>query len=172
MFKLTACLILLLLTFDAFADNEASPCDKDPSHHLLDFWIGDWNVQDSSGEKVGENKIEKILNGCAVIENWIDLEGHEGKSFFYYNNPTKEWKQIWVEDSGGMKEKIFVEKFENGAIRFRGNVQTRNGSMIQDQTTLTPLDRNHVRQVIEISRDEGKSWVVVFDAIYVRKILN
>jgi hypothetical protein len=36
-----------------------------------------------------------------------------------------------------------------------------------DRTTLTPLGNGRVRQVIETSRDGGKTWRVGFDAVYV-----
>jgi len=35
------------------------------------------------------------------------------------------------------------------------------------RTTLTPLDGGHVRQLIEESTDDGATWAVEFDAIYV-----
>jgi hypothetical protein len=135
----------------------------------LDFWLGRWDVQSGDGQKVGTNQIEKILDGCAVVENWTDQEGNEGKSFFYLDNFSQKWKQVWVEDTGGMKEKVFLEESQNGTVRFQGTVKSRNGQIILDRTTLTPLSKNQVRQVIEISRDEAGSWITVFDAIYVRK---
>jgi hypothetical protein len=159
----------MFFVINAYALSDEYPCQKNPDYQLLNFWIGNWDVQDPGGQKVGSNKIEKILGGCVVLENWAEMDGHEGKSFFYFDIPTKKWKQVWVEDSGGMKEKTFVQKFHDGGVRFQGNVQIRDGSMILDRTTLTPKDQNHVRQVIEISRDEGQNWKTVFDAIYVRK---
>ena len=166
---ITILFVLIIPSCYLFAETPEFPCEKNPAYQVLDFWIGDWDVLDPGGQKVGTNKIEKILGGCAVVENWTEPDGHEGKSFFYFNNPTGKWKQVWVEDSGGMKEKEFVQKFDDGGIRFQGTVQIRDGSMILDRTTLTPKDQNHVRQVIEISRDQGKNWKTVFDAIYVRK---
>ena len=37
--------------------------------HQLDFWIGDWDVVGASGEKIGANRIDRILKGCAVHRN-------------------------------------------------------------------------------------------------------
>jgi hypothetical protein len=162
-------LIMMMLPLYLCADNTEFHCEKKPEYQILNFWVGDWDVQDVDGQKVGSNRIEKILGGCAVVENWTELDGHEGKSFFYFNNPTGKWKQVWVEDSGGMKEKEFIQKFGDGGVRFQGLVQISDGSMILDRTTLTPKDQNHVKQVIEISRDQGKNWKAVFHAIYVRK---
>lgn len=32
----------------------------------------------------GTNRITKILNGCAVSEDWRDADGTRGMSLFYY----------------------------------------------------------------------------------------
>jgi hypothetical protein len=67
----------------------------------LDFWLGDWEVFLAEGPKDGDNRIEKMLGGFAVQENWTERDGHEGKSWFYYCGPEKRWKQVWVTDTGG-----------------------------------------------------------------------
>jgi hypothetical protein len=146
------------------------PCDQNPTYHKLDFWLGDWDVFDlKSGEKDGTNRIEKILKGCAIIENWTEaVDGSEGKSLFYVQRATGQWKQVWVEDSGGMKEKSLQDSFAGKGVRFQGEILHKDGSSHLDRTTLIPLKENRVRQTIEISRDAGKTWEVVYDAEYRR----
>jgi hypothetical protein len=143
-------------------------CQTDPAFHKLDFWVGRWDVF-AEGQKDGTNVIEKVLDGCAVIENWLDVEGHEGKSLFYYNRVTGKRKQVWVTDQGPLKEKEEVPAPEPGSVRFQGEIPLRGGGTVFDRTTLTPLPDGRVRQVIEQSRDGGKTWKVGFDAIYVRQ---
>ena len=41
-----------------------------------------------------------------------------------------------------------------------------------DRTTLKPVDTGAVRQIIEISSDNGKPWKTTFDAIYRRDSAN
>jgi len=144
------------------------PCEADPAYHKLDFWVGRWDVFDGAN-KDGTNVIEKTLNGCALIENWKDVEGHEGKSLFYYNPVTGKRKQVWVTDTGPLKEKLEVEAPEKGAVRFQGELPQKGGGTILDRTTLTPLPGDRVRQVIETSRDGGRTWEVGYDAVYVRQ---
>jgi hypothetical protein len=60
-----------------------------PEYHQLDFWVGTWDVTSASGEKLGTNRIERILKGCAVQENWSESDGAEGKSLFYYAPDAK-----------------------------------------------------------------------------------
>jgi hypothetical protein len=152
---------------------ETHACQKDPAYHRLDFWLGEWEVfaKDDKGaqQKDGDNRIEKILDGCAIVENWKDVDGHEGKSLFYYRPVQKDWKQVWVTDVGPMKEKTLILELPNGGVRFQGELAKRSGGSYLDRTTLTPLPDGKVRQVIEMSLDGGKSWNTGFDAEYRKK---
>lgn len=168
---LGAILALICLPL-AGARNAPSPqCTDLPAYNLLDFWLGDWDVY-AGDQKVGENRIEKILSGCAVMEHWKSAGGGEGKSLFFIDT-NGNWKQVWVTGRaaipGGVKEKALVEHRENGAVRFRGQVRHPEHGPYLDRTTLTPLEGGDVHQLIEISRDGGKTWEATFDAIYERK---
>lgn len=144
-------------------------CESEAGFRELDFWLGDWDVYIGEQE-VGTNRIEKILDGCAVLENWEDARGGEGKSLFYYHPVTEEWKQVWVTENatlpGGIKEKVLVERLSDGGVRFQGVIPVAGGSSYLDRTTLKPESDGSVRQVIERSIDGGKTWTVGFDAIY------
>jgi hypothetical protein len=172
MLKLFGLSILLSCSVFSFsqAPSKPAPCDQNPAYHKLDFWVGDWDVFDiKSGEKGGTNRIEKILKGCAIIENWTEAsDGSEGKSLFYFQPVKGQWRQVWVTDIGPMKEKVAQESYTGEGIRFQGEIPHRDGTSHLDRTTLTPLSGGRVRQLIEISRDAGKSWEVVFDAEYRR----
>ncbi len=143
-----------------------SPCDSMAAYHTLDFWVGEWEVM-SEGARVGRNRIDKVVHGCALIENWVDANGVEGKSLFYFVRARKEWKQVWVAP-GSIKEKHLVATLPGGAVRFQGDLPMLDGSIVLDRTTLTPLPDGSVRQVIEQSRDGGTTWQTTFDARYVR----
>jgi hypothetical protein len=142
-------------------------CDSMPAYHVLDFWVGDWDVF-AGDRKVGTNRIEKVADGCALIENWTDGGGGEGKSLFYYQRVRQDWRQVWV-DAGGVKEKHIVARYPDGGVRFQGELPRANGVFVLDRTTLTPNADGTVRQVIEQSSDGGKTWTTGFDAIYRRK---
>lgn len=45
------------------------PCDTRPQASQFDFWVGEWDVI-VKGKPAGVNRIEKILNGCVLQENW------------------------------------------------------------------------------------------------------
>ncbi len=152
----------------AFANlvDKLRPCNT-PEHRLLDFWIGSWRVVAGEAEQqVGKNSINKILNGCAIIENWESISGGEGKSLFYYHDGDKIWKQVWITDGQGLKEKKLIGVLKNGAVRFQGELRTASGGIVLDRTTLIPLEEGRVRQIIEQSADGGETWQLGFDGLY------
>ena len=73
-----------------------------PEFHQFDFWIGDWEVQNPDGSKAGSNRIEPILGGCALQENWSGAGGGSGKSYNMYDRRRKVWHQTWVDAQGNM----------------------------------------------------------------------
>lgn len=75
---------------------------NDPAYRAFDFWVGDWDVTN----KAGENKIEKLLNGFLLLENWTSIGGGSGKSINHYDRDIRKWRQIWVDPSGGVIDAV------------------------------------------------------------------
>lgn len=147
-------------------------CTEVDGFSKLDFWVGEWEVF-VGDQQVGTNRIEKILDGCAILEHWRDARGSEGRSIFYYLPADDVWKQVWVTPfatvPGGVKEKTLVETLDDGSLRFQGTIRTSDGGSYLDCTTLVPNDDGTVRQLIEVDRGEG--WRAGFDATY-RRLTN
>lgn len=164
-------LFLLLFASHAFAADEQLPtCNDVEVYAALDFWVGEWNVF-VGDELVGSNRIEKILSGCAVMEHWRGAGGGEGKSLFFVAGDGT-WKQVWVTElatrTGGVKQKTLHPVDMPNQVRFQGRIALPDGGSYLDRTTLTRLASGEVRQVIETSSDEGRSWTTGFNAIYRR----
>lgn len=161
-----------ILALGASGRARAQGCAEDPAFATLDFWIGEWDVL-AGGQEVGRNRIEEVIEGCAVLEHWTGAGGGQGKSLFYLQPATGEWKQVWVTSTpnrpGGVKEKTLVGRLPGGGVRFQGEIPLVGGGSYLDRTTLTPADDGTVRQVIERSTDGGQTWVVDFDAVYRRR---
>jgi hypothetical protein len=153
----------------------AEECRESPRMHALDFWLGQWDVS-QDGRLVGTNTIETTLDGCAILEHWSDVEGGKGMSLFYYDRGAARWKQVWVTEralaAGGQKEKTEQLEFTSSErIRFQGRYPAGDsGTTITDRTTLTREADGAVRQVIEISKDQGLTWRTAFDAVYRRHV--
>ena len=132
----------------------------------MDFWVGEWEVYLADGKLVGHNKIEKVMGGAAIIENWVNAGGGEGKSWFYWMADQKQWKQVWVTPDSAYKEKV-ATVIEDGLL-FTGTTHLPDGTTYPDRTRLT-LSGKEVKQVIEVSRDGGRTWTAVWDSVYRRK---
>ena len=143
-------------------------CEDSMLYHDLDFWVGEWDVY-VDNRLVGRNRVEKILDGCAIMEHWSARDGVDGKSLFFvdYNG---HWVQVWVTQwartPGGVKEKLMVTDAPEGTVRYQGVVRHPEAGEWLDRTTLIPNEDGTVRQVIEISEDNGETWNPTFDAIY------
>lgn len=167
--KRTAVLLVGFLLLFHLSPARGQGCAADQAYGILDFWVGEWEVFVGE-QRVGSNRIEKILSGCAVLEHWTSAGGGQGKSLFYLQPATEEWKQVWVTSTpnrpGGVKEKTLVERLPDGGIRFQGEIPLPGGGSYLDRTTLSPAIGGTVHQVIERSTDGGKTWETTFDAVY------
>ena len=143
------------------------PCRNSTEYRQLDFWVGEWEVQNPQGRPAGTSSVQLILKDCVIFENWTGVRGYTGKSFNLYNTRTRKWQQIWVDDQGGILE--FTGEFRDGAMRYTGRSTAADGKPLQDRLTFTPLAEGRVRQLWEQSPDDGKTWNTVFDGTYIRK---
>ncbi|MGZ5184747.1 MAG: hypothetical protein ACXWIG_00555 [Caldimonas sp.] len=164
-----AAAIVPLVAASASAAEDVRACAAEPALAQLDFWLGDWDVC-VAGEWVGRDRVAKMLDGCAVSEEWTASDGTRGTSLFYYAAGERQWKQVWVTDRalvpGGLKEKHLVARFADGGVRFQGEIALPDGRRVLDRTTLRPAAGKSVSQRIEISRDGGDTWTTTFDAAY------
>src|SRR5437868_7047717 len=76
-------------------------CDA-PEYRAFDFWIGDWDVYeaDKPSATVAHVRVERILGGCVLREDYQDNNGLKGRSFSIYDSSRKVWHQSWVTNRG------------------------------------------------------------------------
>lgn len=146
------------------ADKNARPCQYDDNHRQLDFWLGRWTVYNPQGQQVGENIVERHLEGCMIQENWQGRFGSKGKSLNYYDPEIQAWRQQWVSSNGSVIN--YTGHLENGAMHYTGKNIGMDGSVKLSRMTLTLQDNGDVHQLIEQSNDNGETWNVWFDGIY------
>ena len=92
-------LAVILLAMGADVSAQPGPCTA-PEHRQFDFWVGDWRVTTPDGKHAGDNRIEKILDGCALHESWTGATGGRGFSYNAYDRDRKVWHQTWVDKQG------------------------------------------------------------------------
>ena len=145
-------------------EQPASPCSGD-EYRQFDFWIGDWEVTDEAGEPQGTNRIESILNGCALRESWSGAGGSAGHSFNTVDRHTGRWHQTWVDSNGLLL--LLDGAFDGTSMVLAGPGISRDGDPISHRISWTPIDDGRVRQHWEVSKD-GEAWNEVFDGYYTR----
>jgi len=159
---LTLCLLLLATT--AGGQDQASPCSS-PEARQFDFWVGNWTVH-ANDKVAGHNNISSMHNGCTIFEQYEAASSpYEGKSFNYYDSNDGKWHQIWV-DSSGLRLHLSGE-YADGKMVLSG-ARLKDGAKMIDRITWHNNGDGTVRQVWEVSGDDGKTWEMAFDGRYVR----
>jgi Tetratricopeptide repeat len=157
-------------TLELFS-RKSKPCLYQPESRQFDFWIGEWDVYPSqapSGQapKIGENKVERISEGCGLLENWKSPSDN-GKSINYYDRSTAKWYQYWI---GSRGESLRYEgSFQENSMSFTGDSMGKDGKKILNRLTFFKINENTVRQFAEVSTDEGKTWTVSYDFRYEKR---
>lgn len=150
----------------AAVERLTNPCANQTEYKQFDFWVGEWIVT-SEGQQVATSSIQRIVNSCIIFENYSQADGYLGKSFNFFDAHLHKWRQTWVDGTGFISE--FAGEFKDGAMRFEGESHLADGSKVLRHMTLSKLGADRVRQLSEVSTDEGKTWRVNYDYIYTRK---
>ncbi|MGD2034798.1 MAG: hypothetical protein PVF73_07070 [Bacteroidales bacterium] len=162
-------IIIFLFLFAAQQMIAQQPDENSISrYHQFDFWLGHWDVYKFGTDTLaGESRIESIIDSVGLLENyWAENSNYTGKSLNKYNPAKDRWEQYWIDNSGftlylsgGIADqKMVLDDVENGDPEKGLN-----------RIVWEKLGDNRVRQTWSISKDNGKTWTVVFDGEYKRR---
>jgi hypothetical protein len=140
------------------------PCSA-PEYHQFDFFLGDWDGFDVDKPTmlVARNRIERILGGCVVREDYHGVDGFEGQSFSIYDASRKVWHQTWVTNDG--KLLVLEGHFRDGQMILSGSDGTAGGTRRLVRGVWKPVRRG-VRETAVTSINDGKTWQLWFDMIF------
>jgi hypothetical protein len=145
-----------------------SPCANDTLYRRFDFWAGNWRVTTPGGTQVGSSHVDIVSGGCALLENWRDMRGSEGKSLNTYDPGTRQWRQFWVGQGGGVTDYSRSE-WTGKTLSFYATAPASQGKpAVTFRLSFTALEPNIVQQHGEVSRDDGKTWATTYDFRYNR----
>ncbi len=145
---------------------KAPPCSS-AAYRQFDFWLGDWEVQTPKGSNAGTNKVEKILEGCAIQESWTAADGSHGTSLSSYDGAAGRWTQTFVDDQGMVL--VLDGELRDGKMVLSGRKPSARGNGLVQRITWQKMDGERIRQRWEQSSDDGKTWTLLFEGIYSRK---
>ena len=150
----------------AFAAPKGPPCSA-AAYRQFDFWVGDWDVHTPKGTPAGENKVEKILEGCALRESWTAADGSHGSSLTSYDGPAGRWTQTFVDDLGMVL--VLDGDFRDGKMVLSGRRSASRSTSMLNRIVWQKVEGDRIRQRWEQSSDDGKNWTLLFEGIYTRK---
>lgn len=158
-------LVLFLgVTFSTFSQNTTCNCCSE-KYTDFDFWIGTWEVTNPDGSKAGTSVIDKIQDNCILRENWTSAKaGYTGISHNFYNNATKQWEQIWV-DNQGQSLHLKGNRDGNKMILRTDDAKNKEGELFFHRVSWTKNDDGTVRQYWETITN-NKNIIVAFDGLY------
>ena len=129
----TAVIILLSLVFQftVLAQTEIKNGDES---HKFNFWIGEWDVFKNDTLKVGDSRIERILQDAVILENYSTPTGYEGKSFNYFDKEKNKWVQFWVDKNAQ-------------SILFEGNYDEQQKAIVYLSYDNNTGDKPYIRKL-------------------------
>ncbi len=168
-FVLAALLYLAAGTGDAgpapAAAAPPAPCSA-AENRQFDFWLGAWEVRVPAGGLAGHSEVSAILGGCVIFERWQDQQ-LEGQSFNTYDPETGTWRQHWVDSAGRSSD--LRGGIVDGRMVLQSGVQQGPAGPRLTRITWEVQGTDQVRQHVEQSRDDGRTWATVFDGRYSRR---
>lgn len=163
-------LLMGLLFSGAFLQAQTNTGCKccEAAFRQFDFWVGDW-VTTVAGKPAGTNHIVILQDSCVIQENWVSAAAnYTGTSYNFYDPVSGKWRQTWIDNQGG--NLLLEGGMENGnMVMYSGELKNQEGKPYINRITWTPSPDGSVRQLWEVSNDNGKNWNAVFDGLYKQK---
>jgi hypothetical protein len=136
-----------------------------PEYHQFDFWAGDWDAFDFDNPLtlVARTRVDRLLDGCVLLEGYQDTNGQHGESFSIYDASRKLWHQSWVTNHG--KLLVIEGKMQSGEMVLSGVEHTPEGKQKLVRGVWKPVP-DGVRETGVTSLDGGKTWTPWFDLVF------
>lgn len=135
----------------------------------FDFWLGDWEVTwvgPDSNIIVGENLIEKTLDGKVIQENFRDpSRNFKGTSLSVYNPQNNTWHQAWADNQGGYYD--FLGVVEGEKRIFQTMLPDSNNQIFRMR--FLDIREDSLVWKWEGKKVESKEWNLLWQINYKRK---
>ena len=163
--------LLLISSFFCFSSIAQNDIPKD---QWFGFWVGEWELSwdEQDGKKgKGTNRIERVLDGKVIMENFEALEGQlagfKGKSMSVYTPQQDKWHQAWADNQGGYFDFYGIK--DGNKYMFQTQEFERNGKPFTQRMVFYNITKDAFIWDWENSTDGGKSWNLAWRINYKRK---
>jgi ketosteroid isomerase-like protein len=135
-----------------------------PESRQFDFWVGDWDAYDvdSPTTVAARTRVDRMLDGCVLTEDYQGTNGLKGQSFTMYDASRKVWHQSWVTNRGQL---LVIEGGLQAGEMVLSGVDHAAGEQTLVRGTWKPVDGG-VRETAVTSADSGKTWKPWFDILF------
>ena len=161
--------VAIVATVNAIAQAQRFGCDGAEARQF-DFWVGEWDLAYVQGGKEGRstNRITKVLDGCAILEEFDGVPGTplQGRSYSTYDRATKAWKQTWVDNTGSYLD--FSGGLEDGRMVLNREF-VRNGKAVKQRMVWQDIEADRLKWLWQASQDGGSTWTTAWEIEYRRK---
>lgn len=152
MVKKILILCVFLITFQQTLNaQQPSTCNTE-EHHILDFWIGTWEVTWDGGE--GTNTISKKVGECAIQESFIS-ESLKGMSISSYEKSSGKWRQIWVDNQNSFIDFVGNKDGENYIFQTTPNIEKPS---TQFRMVFSDIKENSLIWTWQKTDNNGEKW--------------
>jgi hypothetical protein len=152
----------------AFAQQPAPACDS-PEARQLDFWVGEWDLAYVLQGKAGtsRNRVTKILDGCAILEEFSGAPGIklDGRSYSVFDAATRQWKQTWVDNTASYLD--FSGGVADGRMVFSREAASGGRKFLQ-RMVFDDVKRDSFKWLWQRSDDGGATWTTQWEIDYKR----
>ena len=159
-------LLFSIIATTGFAQDSTQCACCDIQHDQFDFWVGNWNVYDTSGNEIGKNTIVEMQDNCVLQESWRSPNS-TGTSYNYYNRTDSTWNQVWINNSGTHLE-LKGNAIENGMQLNSDWITHTSGTEYRNSIVWKKQPDGSVTQTWNIMGKDDTIISVLFHGIYRR----
>lgn len=164
----TGFICLVVLCHHAMAQ---VPSPLAPQSDQFDFWLGEWetemsSIPDFSVKRTGTDQVQKLLKGRLIEE--VFTRNGDGEKFqrgyLTYLAREKRWQHIIYDAKWGEYRFLGGKKGDNFVLESAPE-DTRP---LKHRETFSDIKKNSFEYTWESSKDNGKTWNVVWKVSYKR----
>ena len=139
----------------------AAPDDcTGPELKSFDFLVGEWVEKDGAGKM----RIEKILDGCGIREDWM-LEGFNAILVRTYDSSKGVWHLSFA--AHDLEPQVWNGKLENGTWVFYRDWELKGEK--RRSRTFWKVTADGFVKIVEQLNDDKKTWRLHDRSEFVRK---
>lgn len=162
-------LLLAFLSNTLFAQTTPKQCNCcTPEYKQFDFWLGEWDVFNLKGVKVGENKIVSMQDSCLIQENWTS-SGQTGTSYNFYDKTDNTWNQIYIDNTGYVLKLKGTLQDHKMVLQSEPTKSTKGDFYYRNRIIWEQDSAGNISQKWDIIDEKGNVLQVAFDGIYKSK---